>query len=43
MFDTDELSKLTWELFEKSGNVSYYILHNKLQEDVIKEEREKMR
>ena len=33
MFDDDYLSDLTWKLFEKSGNISYYLLHSNLKND----------
>ena len=33
MLDDEYLSDLTWKLFEKSGNISYYLLHSKLRSD----------
>ena len=33
MLNDDDLSRLTWLLFEKSGNISYYLLHSKLKND----------
>ena len=33
MLNDDYLSELTWKLFEKSGNISYYLLHSKIKND----------
>lgn len=41
--EENDISTLVWKLFEKSGNVSYYLLHSDLEKDKKKEEKDKRR
>ena len=41
--DYNDISKITWQLFERTGNISYYLLHSSLKESAEKEEKEKRR
>lgn len=41
--EEDDVSTIVWKLFQKTGDVSYYLFHSKLLEDKEKEEKEKRR
>ncbi|MBO5713024.1 MAG: YqzL family protein [Clostridia bacterium] len=43
IYDDFDVEKLTWQMFERTGNISYYLLHKSIIEDKQKEEKEKRR
>ena len=43
IYDDYDIEQLTWGMFERTGNISYYLFHKNLMEDKKKEEEEKRR
>jgi hypothetical protein len=43
LYEDNDVSKLSWQLFERTGKISYYLLHSSLKEINEKEEKEKRR
>ena len=33
MLDNDDIAKLSWQLFVRTGGINYYLLHNQLAKD----------
>ena len=43
IYEDIDVENLTWQLFERSGKISYYLLHANIKEDKRKEELEQRR
>lgn len=43
IYEDIDVENLAWQLFERTGNISYYLLHSNMKESQRKEELEKRR